>query len=270
MAFRDDLLKAGYRKRYHTATFTFRAEDEDLEDEDEIEAEEEVEGDVEDDEDDEEETDPSDGLNLSGLAVPFNEPTRIDNFFEGTFDEQFLRGSFKRTIGMGGQVMLFEHGQHPMFGSLPIAEIRSLRETDRGLEYRARMFDNWLTEPLQDAIRANGAITGNSIQFRSLKEEIEERDGDVPLVSVMEADLRELGPVLFPAYGGTDIDLRKKIVEDVRRSFESALANCDGGSRGAKQRGRRTTGPGSTHPVSRSHYSLAIARLTILELDTHE
>lgn len=268
MAFRDDLLKAGYRTRFRTATYMYRAE-EDIEDEAEAEVEEDTEDQVEDqaegEETEEEEDDSTGGLDLRGMAAPFDSPTRIDNFFEGTFDEQFRFGAFKRSIGIGGQVMLFEHGEHPMFGSLPIAELRSLTEKKDGLYYRSRMFDNWLTEPLQDAIRAEGAITGNSIQFRPMKEEIEERAEDVPLVSVTEADLRELGPVLFPAYGDTTIELRKKIIDSVRRSFEQALGSCDGGSRGTNKREpNKRTGPGKSHPVK---YSLAIARYRLLEVE---
>lgn len=265
MGFREDLLKAGYHKRYHRVTFRLRDEDDiQLDPEIDPEADAEEPGDDQETETEEEsdESDPE-GLTLTGRAVPFDSPTRIDNFFEGTFDEQFRKGAFTRTIGIGGQVMLFEHGEHPMFGSIPIANLRSLSEKDDGLYYRAHMYDNWLTEPLQDAIRGR-SITGNSIQFRAMKEEIEERDDDVPIVTVTEADLRELGPVLFPAYADTTIDLRNKIVDDVRRSFEKALQSYDGDPRGVGKRGSKKTGPGSSHPVK---YSLAIARYRLLEVE---
>lgn len=271
MSFRDDLLRAGYHTRFHRATFMLREDDPALELEpsdgepDPTDQAEDTEPTDEEQVDPNEGEDDPEGLTLTGRAVPFDSPTRIDNFFEGTFDEQFRKGAFTRTIGIGGQVMLFEHGEHPLFGSLPIANLRSLTEKEDGLYFRAHMFDNWLTVPLQDAIRSPGGISGVSIQFRAIKEEIEERDdGNPPLVSVTEAELRELGPVLFPAYADTSIELRKKIVEDVRRSFEATLAGYGGGSRGADNRGSKKTGPGSSHPV---RFSLAIARLHLAEVE---
>ena len=251
MAFRDDLMAAGFRSRYQTIQlpFEYRIESGDGG----TDSSGNTEGDSK-----------GDGLTLRGLAVPFNSPTRISNFFEGTFDEQFAPGSFKRTIGIGGQVMLFEHGDHPMFGSLPIAGIRRVEETKRGLEVTARMYDNWLTEPLRDAI-SDKAVNGMSIQFRSIVEEIEDRgEDDVPMVTIMEADLRELGPVLFPAYTDTELDLRKKIVDSVRRGFDLVLQSCVADPDGGKETGSFTSS-GETHLATRKR--LAVARVRTLEMN---
>lgn len=154
----------------------------------------------------------SDGRNLVGLAVPFNEMTRIDNWLEGTFDERFAKGAFKRSIGLRTPKLQFDHGTHPLFGSLPVGEIRKLTETKRGLEVKARVFDAELFAPLREAI-ATSAIDGMSIRFRPLKvtvidAEARDDDGDVELRTVTEAELIELGPVTFPAYEGTEVDLR--------------------------------------------------------------
>ena len=167
----------------------------------------------------------SDGRTLIGLAVPFNEPTRIDNPFEGTFDEQFVAGSFKRSLGVRTPKLQFDHGTHPMIGSLPIGEIRDIGESKRGLEVEARIFEADLFAPLREAI-ASQAIDGMSIRFRPTKVESDET-GEVELRSVTEAELIELGPVIFPAYPGTTVDLRhfdmgSKI--DRRRLAEALLA----------------------------------------------
>ena len=154
----------------------------------------------------------SDGRTLVGLAVPFNEQTRIDNFFEGTFDEQFRRGAFKRTLSMKTPKLQFDHGTHPMLGSIPIGHFERLKEIDRGLDVRAPIFDNWMTEPVRDAIRTE-AIDGMSIRFRPIKVETTEPEartdgGEVELRTITEAELIELGPVVFPAYEGTSVDVR--------------------------------------------------------------
>lgn len=175
----------------------------------------------------------SDGRTLTGLAVPFGSPTRIDSPWEGVFDEQFQRGAFKRSLGLRTPKLQFEHGTHPLFGSLPIGEFRSIKETDWGLEFEARIFDSELFAPLREAIASADAIDGVSIRFKPRSIEITDAearsdDADVELRTVTEADLMELGPVVFPAYADTHIDLRNIDLNDKndRRRLAEALVGA--------------------------------------------
>lgn len=174
----------------------------------------------------------SDGRTLRGIAVPFGQITRIDNWIEGRFDEQFKRGAFRRSLGQRMPKLQFDHGTHPLFGSLPIGEFRSITERVAGLDVEARVFDSPLFEPLREAL-ATDQIDGMSIRFRPLKVTItqpEQRDdgGDVELRTITEAELIELGPVMFPAYSGTSVDLRSLDLsnENDLRSLARALAGC--------------------------------------------
>lgn len=142
-----------------------------------------------------------DGLNLEGYAAVFNSPTEI-NSWEGKFTEIIAPGAFKRTIGMKSPVMQFDHGKHPMIGGLPIGVIRSLTEDSRGLKVKARLSDNWLIQPVRDAIR-DGAISGMSFRFTVRDEEW---DGDNR--TIKEVELHEVGPVVFPAYQATTVGVR--------------------------------------------------------------
>lgn len=146
-----------------------------------------------------------DGLTLTGYAAVFNEPTRIDSW-EGKFDEQIARGAFKRTINARTPVLQFDHGHHPMVGSIPLGSIDKLREDDRGLYVEARLHDNWLVAPVRDAI-ASGAVDGMSFRFQVIKEAWDE-SGDVPMRTIHEVRLFELGPVVFPAYESTSVGVR--------------------------------------------------------------
>jgi len=174
----------------------------------------------------------TDGNTLVGLAVPFDSPTRIDSWAEGTFDEQFAPGSFKRSLGLRRPVLQFDHGTHPLLGSIPLGSFDRIEETKRGLEVEAPIFDNWLTEPVRDAIRG-GAIDGMSIRFRALKIDItdpearHDDDSGVELRTIREAELIELGPVVFPAYPTTEVDMRHFDLSsqiDRRRLAEALLA----------------------------------------------
>lgn len=155
-----------------------------------------------------------DGLTLEGYAAVFDTPTRI-NSWEGEFDEQISRGAFKRTIGARKPVLQFDHGHDARTGTVPIGAIEELREDEKGLFVRARLFDNPVVEPIRQAI-AGGAIDGMSFRFRVNDESWQRRSGDVDLRVVREVELYELGPVVFPAYDATSVGMR------------SMLANLDG------------------------------------------
>lgn len=213
-----------------------------------------------------------DVVGLVGVAVPWDNPTRIDNMWEGRFDEVFERGAFKRTLGMRTPKLMFEHGRHPMIGSAPLGTFRSLEETDVGLEFDADLFGNWLVEPVRDGV-ATEAIDGVSIRFRAIHEEIIEaearddvEDAEVPLHIIREAELPELGPVMFPAYEGTSVDLRSipeglDLSNDSERlrlvlallggdAFADRVGNPLGLSTAPKAGAPASTGPASSHPDS--------------------
>lgn len=150
-----------------------------------------------------------DGLTLEGYAAVFGARTTIDSW-EGTFTEEVAKGAFKRSIGQRTPILQFDHGQHPLIGSMPIGVIRSIREDDHGLKVRARLSDNWLIEPVRDAIR-DGAITGMSFRFRVIADKWS-RGGDMPHRTIREVELYEAGPVVFPAYEQTSVGVRSRNV----------------------------------------------------------
>jgi HK97 family phage prohead protease len=148
----------------------------------------------------------SDGLTLAGYAAVFNSPTRIGDA-KGEFSEVVAPGAFKRTINNSTPVLQFDHGQHPLIGSLPIGSISKITEDARGLYVEARVFDNWLTQPLRDAIDAQ-AVSGMSFRFSVVKDTWG-RSADGTRSRVLnELRLYELGPVVFPAYSDTTVALR--------------------------------------------------------------
>jgi HK97 family phage prohead protease len=188
-----------------------------------------------------------DGLTLSGHAAVFNTPTRIDSW-EGTFDEQIAPGAFRKTIRERTPVLQFDHGRHPLVGSIPIGRITDLREDGTGLAVEARLSDNWLMEPVRMAIK-DKAINGMSFRFEVVREEWRDNAGKLikpeelmqllwnpgdrgPLQRTLkEVKVAELGPVVFPAYAATDVSVRareaiREVYEDkdLLRSIRSSLA----------------------------------------------
>ncbi len=150
-----------------------------------------------------------DGLTLEGYAAVFGEWTDIDSY-EGVFKERIQRGAFKKTISERMPVLQFDHGTHPLIGSIPLGVVTSLREDAHGLKVTARLSDNWLVEPVRDAIRS-GAISGMSFKFRVIQDDwTMPRGKTVPERTIKEVALYELGPVVFPAYEQTTVGVRSR------------------------------------------------------------
>lgn len=188
---------------------------------------------------------PNDGLTLDGYAAVFDEETLIDSW-EGRFWESLAPGSMKKTFREQVPRVQFDHGRHPMIGSIPIATVRSVAEEsdpvlapNGGAHLIARIFDNWLMAPVRDAIAA-GAINGMSFRFSVVREQWTDADGkiirdmhtlqnlldeswllDVPDDQLLHRSLKEvrvpeLGPVVWPAYEGTSVGVRsQQIVIDL-------------------------------------------------------
>lgn len=181
--------------------------------------------------------DPSgDGLTIDGTAAVYDTPTRIDSW-EGTFDEQIAFGAFRKSISERMPKLQFDHGHHPLIGSLPIGRWTSMTE-DRGqgaLHAVGRLHDNWLVEPVRDAI-AEESVDGMSFRFTVVREEWRDNAGKLirdeaelmrllwepgergPLQRTLkEVKISEAGPVVWPAYQETSVSVRSKVTIDLGR-----------------------------------------------------
>jgi HK97 family phage prohead protease len=192
--------------------------------------------------------DTADGLSIDGHWTVFNSLTEI-NSWEGTYLEQVLPGATKKTLRDAMPKMQFDHGHHPLLGSLPLGRWDEAKETERGSWSAGRMIDNWLTAPFADAIRAQ-TVRGMSFRFKVLKEKWYTARGDLikddrelfdklfwgegdedeyPLRrDLIEVSVSEAGPVVWPAYTDTDVSARSsdgsRIVIDLAALDKRAAA----------------------------------------------
>ncbi|ROZ89005.1 HK97 family phage prohead protease [Gordonia sp. OPL2] len=165
-----------------------------------------------------------DGLTFEGYGAVFNSPTRIDSW-EGTFDEQFAPGAFRKSLRERTPKFQFDHGRHPLIGSVPIGKITAISEDERGLHVESRLGRHIIIDLIREAIES-GAIDGMSIRFTVVREEWRDKMGVVvpasevdhllwspdergPLLrTITEAKLDEVGPVVWPAYQDTTASVR--------------------------------------------------------------
>lgn len=170
---------------------------------------------------------PNDGFTLDGYGAVFNSPTRIDSW-EGRFDETIAPGAFKKSLRENTPKMQFDHGQHPLIGSIPIGRFDTVEEDSHGLHVVGRLSDNWLIEPVRSAI-SDGGITGMSFRFSVVRDEWRDKSGalvkdpmalwdlmeskddaDTPTRTLKEVRVSEAGPVVWPAYADTTVGVRGK------------------------------------------------------------
>jgi HK97 family phage prohead protease len=183
-----------------------------------------------------------DGRSFSGYGAVFNSFTRIDSW-EGTFDEQFAPGAFRKTIRERKPKFQFDHGRHALLGSVPIGVITEIHEDERGLYVEARLGKHELIDLIQEAIET-GAIDGMSIRFSVVREEWRDSLGNVVAPTevdailwgghpdrgvlqrtILEAKLEEVGPVVWPAYKDTTAGVRsmEPVTIDPARLSEPAV-----------------------------------------------
>jgi HK97 family phage prohead protease len=161
-----------------------------------------------------------DGLTIEGYAAVYNSPTHVRDQ-DGEYDEVILPGAFARTLKASTPTLMFEHGKHPVIGTMPLGRIGEVRDDARGVWYRGRLSDNWLIAPVRDAIR-DGAITGQSFAWSPVKHDWSGKTSSAcrygSLRSVRELRCREMGPVVAPAYQDTSVAVRSAL-----RNLEPAL-----------------------------------------------
>jgi HK97 family phage prohead protease len=178
-----------------------------------------------------------DGLTLEGYGAVFNETTEIDSW-EGAFLEQVAPGAFKKSLRERTPRLQFDHGTHPLIGSIPIGRVTDIGEDSTGLRVTARLSDNWLVEPIRDAI-TEGAVDGMSFRFSVVRDDWVDADGKRlrpeevagvlydetssrhPLTRTLrEVKVSEVGPVVWPAYEQTSVSVRSRVTIDLARLTE--------------------------------------------------
>jgi HK97 family phage prohead protease len=193
---------------------------------------------------------PSDGQTLDGYAAVFDSPTRISSMWEGEFDEVIKRGAFTRSLAERTPILMFDHGYHPLIGDMPLGPITDIEEDERGLHVIARLSNNWLIEPVRDAIR-EGAVTGMSFRFQvpADGETWIRKKGETPLRILTDVTVPELGPVVFPAYEPTTVSVRS-MLDRATKDFagRSGIRDAEGGE--------RERAPGNGHGLRYDHLLL--------------
>lgn len=237
-----------------------------------------------------------DGNTLDGYASVFGVETIIRSW-EGRFKEQFLSGSMKKSFRDMPPIVQFDHGSHPLIGSLPIARLEPgyPREESHpelapegGAHLVARMHQDPLFGPVREVI-STGTVNGMSIRFAAMREKWYWPDGkpvrneaeveaelyrtwreDVPDEELLRRDLiearvPEMGPVVWPAYKQTSIGVRALDLLAFRHHPTDLIAasdaeGVDGDGSDAERQAAEASASNTTRALNRAR-ALSLRRL---------
>ncbi|GAA1766135.1 HK97 family phage prohead protease [Streptomonospora arabica] len=237
-----------------------------------------------------------DGLTLDGFAAVFNRETIIDSW-EGRFREAIAPGAMKKSFRENPPRIQFDHGRHPLIGSIPIASVQRIAEEsdpelapDGGAHVIGRLHDNWLIEPVRDAI-ASRSVDGMSFRFGVVRQrwfdasgkEIRDEEAlrealmrswleDVPDDELILRELRELkvpevGPVVWPAYEATSVGVRSTVIDlstihepDTRKALARAVLMADAAEQEPEQAAAPPATDARAHDASAGEHDEQPAR----------
>lgn len=158
---------------------------------------------------------------LTGRVVSYNE---LSNVIFG-FREKIIPGAFTESIGPEGDDAraLAHHSSDSVLGRVSAGTLK-LDDRSDGLYFEIEMPDTTYARDLIVSIE-RGDITGMSFGFRTVddKWDFDDETG-VEIRTVIEAKLREISPVAWPAYPQTIIDTESRAMESTLVDIRAKLA----------------------------------------------
>lgn len=166
---------------------------------------------------------------LIGYAAVFDDGTDKTQYKYYGITETIQRGAFTRALRDRQDVRaLFNHESASLLGRISSGTLR-LSEDDKGLRYEIDLPDTTLGRDLEQLIQRRD-LSGSSFGFRVKSEKWERtgsKDEDKYKRSILDVDLIDVGPVTFPAYTGTQSQMRSEDIESLTAQAEAAISEAE-------------------------------------------
>ena len=139
---------------------------------------------------------------ITGYAAVYYNGTEPTQFRLGPgYVERFMPGAFERALASGSDVVgLFNHDMNLLLGRVS-AGTMTLSADSRGLKYEISESGTSISKDVADH-QQRGDLVGSSIGFRPTVERMT-TDGPLDVRELHEVEIRDVGPVTYPAYDGT-------------------------------------------------------------------
>jgi len=141
-------------------------------------------------------------IRAGGYAARFN----VHSQNLGGFVEQVAPGTFAKTIQEADIRGLFNHDANMVLGRNKSGTLR-MEEDGTGLAYEIDLPDTTVGRDVANLLE-RGDVSGSSFGFRTIDDEWGETDSGFPLRTLKSVALRDVGPVVYPAYTEADSALR--------------------------------------------------------------
>lgn len=144
---------------------------------------------------------------ITGYAALFDQPSED----MGGFVEKIRPGAFSETLKVRDQRALWNHNDDMILGRRKAGTLE-LAEDEIGLRFTIYPPD---TQVGRDAVASmrRGDVDQMSFGFYTLKDEWIKDENNQTLRTLIEVELWEVSPVVFPAYPQTSAFVRSKIKE---------------------------------------------------------
>jgi HK97 family phage prohead protease len=155
----------------------------------------------------------SDGKNtVEGYAALFGVSTEIGGMFRETID----RKAFNKTLKEADVRAVLNHDPNLVLGRSSAGTLRLSTDT-RGLFYRVDMPNTTYANDLIESMR-RGDIAESSFAFRTIVDEWDQTDQQMPTRTLKEVHLVDVSPVTYPAYDKTTSGLARSLEGLAKRS----------------------------------------------------
>jgi hypothetical protein len=142
-----------------------------------------------------------------GYAAVFNsdsQPLRAGA--RGQFVERIAPGAFARSLAALDVRGLYNHRDDYVLGRKSAGTLR-LAEDDKGLRYEIDAPDTSYARDLMESIR-RGDVTGSSFSFATVADDWSDGPDGMPIRTLKDVHVFDVGPVTFPAYADTSAACR--------------------------------------------------------------
>ena len=156
---------------------------------------------------------------ITGYASVFFDGTERTEFelFPGV-RERVDPSAFDKTLSRGDDVRaLFNHDPTQILGRSTSGTLR-LRTDAIGLRYDVDLGESSIARDVAEHIQRRD-VTGSSFAFLIREEDWETLESGVDIRTIKQADLFDVGPVTFPAYEGSSVELKSFQIEEALRSW---------------------------------------------------
>ncbi len=146
---------------------------------------------------------------VQGYAALFDAETTIAYDESRSFIEVIRPQAFARTLKKNKDIRcLYNHDRNLVLGRTKSGTL-AIREDEKGLWFECTLPDTQAGKDLAVSLE-RGDIDGCSFGFQVKKDQWSERDG-LPVREVLDVDLVEISPCVFPAYQAAKINLRSEL-----------------------------------------------------------